>query len=75
MADQRLLADPLEIQATIWPWTCMSGEATLGPAVLQLKEESRPSVRWALGGGPVLGDTALREGAPWEGPVCSGEEE
>ena len=50
----------------------MSGEATLGPAALQLKEESWSSVRWALGGGPVLGDTALREGAPWEGPVCSG---
>lgn len=25
----------------------MSGEVTLGPAALQLKEESRSSVRWA----------------------------
>ena len=53
----------------------MSGEGTLSPAALQLKEESRSSVRWALGGGPVPGDTALREGAPWEGLVCSGEGE
>ena len=53
----------------------MSGEVTLGPAALKLKEESRSSVRWALGGGPVPGDTALREGAPWEGLVCSGEGE
>ena len=53
----------------------MSGEATRGPVALQLKEESRSSVRWALGGGPVTGDTALREGAAWEGPVCSGEGE
>ena len=52
----------------------MSGEVMLGPAALQLKEESWSSVRWALGGGPVPGDTALREGAPWEGPVCSGKE-